>query len=86
MDILYKIIGIRSIGNRISLTLKPLEQKEKLETTKILTNLGGFMDNMKAESMISRNPDQISIPLDNYKEKKYQLGDMISIKIEGGQT
>jgi hypothetical protein len=81
MDVLYKIIGVRSIGNRICLTLSHIQEGKEFNTTKILSNLGGFMENMKQEATSSRNPDQISITVDEYKKGGYNLGEVISITI-----
>lgn len=84
MDILYKIIGIRSIGNRICLTLSMIEGDKEFNTTKILSNLGGFMENLKTEAVSSRNPDQISITVDEYKKQGYALGGVLSVSINNG--
>jgi hypothetical protein len=83
MDVLYKINGIRAIGNRICLTLSHIQEGKEFNTTKILGNLGGFMENMKQEAVSSRNPDQISITVDEYQKGKYHLGGVISISING---
>jgi len=85
MDVLYKIIGIRVIGNRICLTVKHVDEKKEFKTSHILTNLGGFMEDMKAEATSSRNPDQISITYDEYKKNDYGLGSMISVSINSGE-
>jgi len=85
MDILYKIVGVKAIGNRICLTLSMVEGDKEFNTGKILGNLGGFMENMKLDAMSSRNPDQFSITLEEYKKGFYNLGDMVSISINGGK-
>lgn len=84
MDILYKIVGVRTIGERVCLTCEMVKEGEKLNTTKILGNLKGFMDDMKLDAVNSRNPDQISITKQEYDKGFYSLGDMISVTINGG--
>ena len=84
MDILYKIIGVRGIGNRICLTIIPVQEGKEFKATKILGNLGGFMEDMKNEAVNSRNPDQISITFDEFETGKYNLGSIISISINIG--
>lgn len=83
MDVLYKILGIRIIGSRICLTVKHLEGDKEFNTTKILGNLGNFMNDMKQEAVSNQNPDQISITHDEYKKGCYNLGDVISVSING---
>lgn len=84
MDVLYKIIGIKAIGNRICLTVRHVDEKKEFNTSKVLTNLGGFMENMKMEATSSRNPDQISITFEEYETKQYKLGNIISVSINKG--
>ena len=84
MYILYKINGIKAVGNRICLTIIPVEEKKDFDTGKVLRNLGGFMENMKSQAVISRNPDQVSVTVDEYKDKGYTLGDVISVSINKG--
>jgi hypothetical protein len=85
MDVLYKIIGVQAIGERVCLTLAHIKEGKELNPTKILGNLGGFMENMKQEAISSRNPDQVSITVDEYKKGFYSLGNMISISINTGE-
>jgi len=84
MDVLYKIVGIRAIGKRICLTVKHISEDKEFKTTKILGNLGGFMDELKQDAVSSRNPDQVSITFDEFKNNKYSIGDVISISINKG--
>ena len=86
MDILYKILGIKAIGDRICLTLSHVSEKKEFNTGKILTNLGGFMESMKHEAVSSHNPDQISITLEEYQKGNYDLGNVISISINSGEA
>ena len=84
MDVLYKIIGVKAVGSRICLTVKPIEEKKDFDTGKVLRDLGGFMENMKSQAVISRNPDQVSVTVDEYKDKGYALGDVVSVSINKG--
>ena len=84
MDVLYKIVGVKAVADRILLTIQPVDKNKDFNTTKILGNLGGFMENMKADATLSRNPDQVSITVEEFKKGFYGLGDMISVSINGG--
>jgi len=83
MDILYKVEGIRVIGDRICLTIRLVKEKEGFDSNSVLKNLGGFMDNMKLDAINSRNPDQISISKEEYKKGGFDLGKIISVSING---
>ena len=64
--------------------MNPIEEKEVFQTGKILGNLGGFMESMKSQAIRSRNPDQLSISMDEFKNNKYSIGDIISVIINKG--
>ena len=82
MDILYKVTGVRAIGDGVSLIIMPVKiEEKKLNTTKIISNLGGFMDDMKSDAIRSRNPDNITITKDEYAKGIYALGNIITISI-----
>jgi len=85
MDNLYKIIGKRIVGTGVKLILTPIEMKNEPDTNKILRNLGGFMENMKADAIKSRNPDSLTITEAEYNKGTYELGSVITISINAGE-
>lgn len=84
MDSLYKIIGKKLVGDGIKLILIPMQPSKEFSTTKIMSNLSGFMNDMKADATRSRNPDSITITQNEYMKGKYELGSAISISITIG--
>jgi len=84
MDSLYKIIGKKIVGNGIKLILTQMDYAKNFETTKILRNLGGFMEEMKADAVKSRDPDSITITQEEHDKGGYELGNTISISINAG--
>lgn len=84
MDVLYKIVGVKAVGNRICLSLKHVESDKGLSTSGIIKNPRGFMDSIKQDAMVSRNPDQVSITLDEFEKGGFNLGEVVSITIKAG--
>ena len=84
MDSLYKIIGKKIVGNGIKLILTPMDFTKGFDTTKILRNLGGFMEEMKADASKSHDPDSITITQEEHDKGGYELGSSISISINAG--
>jgi len=85
MECLYEIIGNNVLGNKVRLTVKPFEKKQKLDPMGALGNIGGFLSDMKNEASMMNNPDVISIPLDEWKKHRLNIGDVITIKIMVGE-
>ena len=85
MECLYEIKGVNTIGDRIRLVIQPCEIKKQISTVKALSNITEFMDNMKQEANIINNPDRISIPIDEWKQYKLNIGDIITVRVEVGQ-
>jgi len=83
MECLFKIIGLQAIGNKIKLLIVPIETEDKITSSGILKNPMGFIDDLKSQSIQSKNPDSISIPVDAWKERKLGIGDMLKVNVEG---
>jgi hypothetical protein len=85
MDSLYKIVGKKLVGNGVKLIITQMDFAKNFDTTKILRNLGGFMEEMKSDAVKSRDPDSITITREEYDKGGYELGNTISVSINAGE-
>jgi len=85
MEYLYEIKGLEVLGDRVRLKINPVKKKEKLDPMGALGDLGGFMSNLKLEAHISNNPDIISIPIDEWKNCRVNIGEVLTIQIKIGR-
>lgn len=82
MECLYRIVGQQINGKKIKLTIIPTEPEEKILTSGILSNIGGFIEDMKSQAMQSKNPDSISIPFDVWEKAKMGIGAVLKVNID----
>ena len=85
MECLYEIKGVNVLGDRIRLQISPYEKRKKLSAMDAVSDISGFIGNMKTEASIMNNPDLISIPVDEWKKHKLTIGDILTVKIEVGK-
>lgn len=83
MECLYRILGTNMMGDRITLNISPIEDEKELGVKDVM-NVGKFMKTIQGKADKSRNPDKISIPIDEFNKNDYNLGDIISIKVVKG--
>jgi len=82
MEKIYMVVGVEMIGEKIVLKLKEAEVEEKLEPTKILTNIGGFIEKLKEKAVLSKETDKLTIETNDFNKLDFDLGDPVRIKIE----
>lgn len=84
MEMICKVVGVKAIGNKVKLFTVPVDVEDKeFSAMKAVKNINSFIDNMKSQAVEAKNPDCISITIDEYKKQRYSLGDLITIKVTG---
>lgn len=84
MDMICKVIGIKVVGSRVKLLINPVDVEDKeFSAMKAVKNINSFIDNMKSQAVEAKNPDCLSITIDEYKKRRYSLGDTITVSING---
>ena len=79
---MYKIIGLAEEGDRIRLTLQRSEPvKEKQDTSSIMSNPMGFIEQMKLDAIKTNRPEAITVPFDIWNEYKWNIGDVVFIEV-----
>jgi len=83
MKQVYEITGTRRIGEKVNLRIKEHKAvKEKPSAQDMVSNAFGFVEQMKIDAIQNNNPEMISIPYDEWKGYKWNIGDLISITVE----
>ena len=84
----YKIKGFREDGDKIRVLLAPeigptdVKVKKKHGVGDFLTNPMGIAQQMMNEGMSKMIHDSFSISQEEYNEKKYMVGETITVTIE----
>lgn len=82
MKTLYEIIGTRKEGNRIRLFIKLAEIiQEGLDPSKIMTDMGGFLEKMKVDAVRQNQPESITVAMEEWERYKWNINDHIFVEV-----
>ena len=82
MEKICKITGARMLGGNIQVELQTESiVKEKIGITQALKDIEGYKKKMMAEMTVIKNPDILSIPIEDFNLLDIDLGDIISVTV-----
>jgi len=84
MKKLYTILYVKRIGNEVLLGLIDDTVSEQLNPMSALDNVGDFVQQMQMKTSKATDPDKVTIPFDEWKKHKYNIGNFIEVDIVPG--
>jgi len=86
MKKICKITGIKNEGKYIKILYKSDHVKNKPGVMEAIKDLNAFQDQMQQQMILSKEPEMIRVPVDEYKKHRYSLGDTFTLDMMPGGT
>jgi len=81
-----KIIGLKNEGEYIKILYNSDHVHEKPSLMEAVKDLTAFQNQMQQQLSLSKEPEIIRVPIDEYKKHRYTLGDTFTIEMTAGET